>query len=351
MAVKIHMDLSTGETVRLYWLEQINLLRQQSGQIDLKADPLDPEQVEIVHDLRVTVRRLTSVASGFRPYLHGEIPEQIHDLLAPGQKLTGTLRDLDVWTAGLVKLPSELLEENLRQDLLRTAGQKILKKRKSLREYLTDKSFVKKTGSLVAALTVPAAGIRLSCTALTGKGTVRMYLLEDIAAAVLSRQAAQITVYHHVLPALDQMAAWRQQPAALSQPVQPELPFEPAQLLDQYSTDILHQLRLSMKDFRYVLELLAPALRPPARQLLQVLKRYQDQLGAWHDAMCAGEILNKMHIPDSKLSDLFRYYDEKRKQALLEFLTGWPELDPAWFAARILPCLVSPVVTKQDIRS
>jgi len=150
--------------------------------------------------------------------------------------------------------------------------------------------------------------IHLVPVPITGKGKVRMDRLSGLVPAVLFRLAAAITAYRGVITG-----------SATGSP----------------PPEVLHQLRIQCKTFRYTTAMLRPLLGQPADDLIRAFKRLQDLLGAIHDhdlliwALSQGVKAAPM---GSSIDAALLSVRQKRDSLIEEFLAVWNEMDAAWFA-------------------
>jgi len=94
----------------------------------------------------------------------------------------------------------------------------------------------------------------------------------------------------------------------------------------------LHELRISYKELRYSIELLADALPLDARAMLEPAAVFQKRLGEIHDADVALDVLDAARtIPDAVREESLALLRAKRERKLAKYLR---ELDPLGAAAR-----------------
>jgi CHAD domain-containing protein len=170
---------------------------------------------EPVHDLRVATRRFTQAVDLLKPALPGKELKKMHRTLRRMMRMAGAVRDCDIVTRYL-------------------AGSKL-----------------------------PEAKLLTSGIAQKRRES------EDDLLAVLKKWVADRA-----------SAKWR---VLLSVGEHPEL-FEesrdPMRLLAKMAASLdLHRLRIAVKEFRYRLELLAPACGPAANEWLERMTRLQSVLG------------------------------------------------------------------------
>jgi CHAD domain-containing protein len=206
------------------------------------------EDVEALHDMRVTARRLRTAVRIFRPYLENgdEVEEAVHRLAKGFKRLTkamGPVRDLDVFRQRTERefINSNAEEASLLDSLARAWDTAYVPARNYLACYLESprhKDF--KTTlltSLTSALTAPEA-----------QGPV-LEIIPDILETRLC--------------AIQTWAEAAEDPNA--------------------AMDTLHSLRLEIKRLRYTLEFFRPLLNPAADRAIEHLIRAQDHLGDLQD--------------------------------------------------------------------
>ncbi len=344
MLDKITMDTPVAEAVRQYWLYQIQQIRQQIQLLttlpDHPADAAEAAQaVEAIHDLRVSVRRCQSLALASAPYLTERWPEKIEYAIAPLRKATNKLRDLDVCLEWLAVLWADAPADSPASELRQRLEHQRRREYANVIECLHDKRQLKDLGRLEDRLAQPDALDRLAPLPLNKDGECQMYRIRDVAAAMLLTRAAAITVYRLVLPTMQDLPEAIRGNEKLA-----------ASLLEPADRS-LHHLRVAGKDFRYTLEMLAPALGPAAQPLLAAFKSFQDALGQLHDRVTASALLRALAEHEKIKAESEWTQPLLEKQALLQqFMPIWAEQTPQWYASQILALFSGPVAETTDNR-
>jgi len=234
------------ETVCNYWLKQLNSIERHLGELDNRA-------VNTVHDLRVAARRCQSTAEVGKPFLPDGWAKRICQILKPLRKACDQVRDMEVLLDWLTSLPEPQLITAGLLDVLR-------------RQYEIAWQNLNKTLSR-KNLRCQIHELAIDIQSLIIKSEPEGFQLEDVSAALLTACMAQITTYHHTIDF-----------AASPDAVPKEL----------------HELRIAGKQFRYVLEMLQPALNDSSKALLENFIRFQDSLGALHDRLRFSEMLEDL---------------------------------------------------------
>jgi len=246
---------------------------------------------ELVHDLRVAARRCQSVAIALAPYLPDNWPRKISRTLKPLRKACDQVRDLDVlqvWLTGLgqPKLITAGLLEGMRN------------RREAAMRQMTDTlghhACRKQLRQLVVFLQEPLK-----------KSARPNYRLIDIAAAVLTARAAEITVFHQTI----------------DQAVNP----------DAAQSD-LHRLRIAGKDFRYTLEMLQSSLNDNSQIIKNQFTQFQDSLGALHDRIRFAQLLYELaeenQLPQDVLIGLDSELSREKQTGWQAFFDQWQKMTP-----------------------
>ena len=97
----------------------------------------------------------------------------------------------------------------------------------------------------------------------------------------------------------------------------------------------LHDLRISYKELRYAIELLAEALPLDARAMLEPAVVFQKRLGEIHDADVAIEVIqNARNLPEAARTEALASLAKVRAKRLVKYLR---ELDPLGTPAPLQP--------------
>ena len=267
------LDRPTSEAARLLALAYLEAARGARRRMD------DLDDREAVHDFRVSVRRLRTIARAYRRPLVGSIDKKQRRHLASWQSATGAARDLQVLLAWLDAqrraLPEELAEqadlacEDLGRDVARaarqaakTAGRHFDAQCGRIEEKLSRIPWIafgpggrhgeKAEGP--EALSQTGGRARMSGSGLANGAPLRLHL------------ARRIETERHALTAL--VAAYR----------------------DHHDIARLHDARIVVKRIRYLVDPFKSMLKFAPAMLITV-RRWQDLLGELHDLSVFSDVL------------------------------------------------------------
>lgn len=88
----------------------------------------------------------------------------------------------------------------------------------------------------------------------------------------------------------------------------------------------LHQLRLSLKRFRYTLELFRPCYGSGLEQRLEALKRLQDHLGAMNDCEAAASLVESTLPEADDAGGLLQFLKTRGEQEQEKVLVHWRDV-------------------------
>lgn len=219
------------------------------------------EDVEGVHQMRVSVRRMRAALAAARPMLDREWSDALRAELGWLGRALGPVRDLDVLLPRLRGLAADLPAEE------QAAVERILG--------TLDRDYAQARGDMLAAL----GSTRYSA------------LLDRLADAV--RLPLPTPSATEDQPELVELV--RAQYRSLRKGVRKagEDPPDP----------VLHALRIRGKRLRYVAELAEPALGKPVRRLLAVTEELQEVLGDHQDACVAQERIRDLVVAAGPSAD------------------------------------------------
>lgn len=229
------------------------------------------ENPEALHDMRVAVRRMRAA---FRVFGAGFSKKKIKPLTtglkAAGRSL-GEVRDLDVFIEKLKAYQQTLPEDE--QSILTLLLDSWLAEREQARQrmlaYLDSKKYLKLKQELLEFVKTEGLGVKPIPT-----NSPRPYQLRHLVPSLIYDRYETIHAYELVL--------------------------------DNATLDLLHQLRLAFKQFRYTLEFFQEILGDERKMVIDQVKTIQDHLGDLNDANVAGELLrdflvtwdhNQVHLP------------------------------------------------------
>ncbi len=235
--LQLSLDLPMSEAVRLILLFQLDQLSQAAQAICSEEEPCS---VDGVHDLRVAVRRSLTALDHFAPWLDPDWRKRYGKGFRPLLKRAGLLRDLDVLVMNMEA--ESAAGQTVEQAWLDKARKKQVRLRSEFSRYTGSKSNLKWLSEKAAMLNQDDAGLRMGKPPIGKRGQVQMHCMSDSLPVLLAQSAAGLAVYHQAMPQprtsllqrclnADDLAGW-----------------------SDYSQEVLHQLRLSAKQFRYCLE-------------------------------------------------------------------------------------------------
>lgn len=322
-------EICLVDAARSYWLNQLEQIEHHLGQIDAGQF-----SSETIHDLRVAARRISSNAILCQPFLAKGWAKDLNKLLRPIRKATNALRDVDVLINRLEAMASQ--DETVPELIARLTTERSGLADRAIRK-LSEKSFRKALATQIDQLDQENSAIELLREPETNQENelVTLFNLSDVRLAILGRQAAEISFIHQVTPDPSQLPdAVRSDPDLLAGFL--EVP-----------ESIIHVIRLGVKDFRYALEFLKPALNARScSNLIRQFKRLQDQLGTIHDLDLAVHKLNDMRIDNETLNvetieTINRAWRQERQTLLQTFLKKWYGMKPGWFEQQVQMLLAS----------
>jgi CHAD domain-containing protein len=315
--IAITAETSVAQAARLYWQDQLSLIGRQVDALAKTGWPAagaysgSPERVrqaaEAVHDLRVAVRRCQSIAGALAAYMPKPWPAAVGKALVPLRKACDRIRDLDVLLDWLQALQRPQLVTAGLLDIVHREHDAVMD---GLMRFLSADDWQKNVRKLQALLRQHESGAK------NGRTGRENYRVQDIAAAVLLERAARIT-------------RWRE-------------PLRQAEQKRENET-ILHRLRIAGKEFRYTLEILAPALSEKTRPLRDRFMELQDCLGELHDRIRFADLIESLsrqgQLPPELTAELQRVVAAQRQELWQVFQEQWQAMTPSWFAQAVLAAM------------
>ena len=332
--------LLLAEQGRQFFHHQIQVMKTCLARLDAGQD--DPE---LIHDLRVAARRFTSLVRQTEPFLDARWCRQAAKTVHPVRKVTNRLRDASVLVERLASMPAEQVSGQDVADLADWLGHEQRKHLEKARLKLLDEKFRRKLDQLDDFLSAPAAAAHLLRAEPTSRDLYALHSIEDVRSALLFCQTAKLLALRQLIVAESELPA-----EVLADPVL-------AAGFLEVAPDVIHRIRLSAKDFRYVLEFLAPVLQSePLAAWLDSFRALQDQLGAIHDLDLAQERITRLEKcgPDRKLSQewldlcaaLKRAWREERQTLLDRLQPQWSD----WTAERY-ECKIYELIFQKSAQS
>jgi inorganic triphosphatase YgiF len=208
---------------------------------------------EYLHQARVALRRLRSLARLFRPVTTTAIPDaSIAELRSLCRQL-GTARDWDVFvTETLPAVAGNAARHPGLAALRRRAQAQRRQASAQVRATVADPGYTLAMLRLVASLSADSAG----------DGTIEAATLRTFASTALARQHAKV--------------------------------LKRGRNLDHLGFAELHRLRIEVKRLRYAVEFFLPLAPKKAREMLRALAELQGLLGRINDAASAWTLLDQL---------------------------------------------------------
>ncbi len=213
------------------------------------------EDIEAVHDMRVSTRRMRSALRLFAPFFKPKAIKPYSRELRTLAGLLGTVRDLDVLMAHARAFEAANPPADL-SPLFRTWNKRLNKARAALVAHLDGDTFDAFVEAYNAFLTKPGKG----AISLPDAGDPTAYQVRHVAPRLIYAHYEQVRAYETVL--------------------------------DDAPLDTLHALRIDFKRLRYALEFFSDVLGPEAAQVIKIIKGMQDHLGDLNDARDAAAMLH-----------------------------------------------------------
>jgi CHAD domain-containing protein len=245
--------------------------------------------IEALHDMRVATRRMRAAFRVFGPFfVKKQIKTHLNGLKQTGRML-GTVRDLDVFEEKtqhyLETLPPD--QAHVLDSLLEAWHAKRESARTHLLDYLDSEYYLQFLQKFDRFLSTPGAGA-----------------LPDPVGKPVPRLVC------HVAP---------QQIYARYDAVRA---YEP--LLDTATVELLHALRIDMKQLRYALEFFSPVLDLKVEPVINKVKIMQDHLGDLNDAVTAQKIIRDFMAAHREEQAGLQAYLQDREQQMRYLLDTFP---------------------------
>lgn len=246
------LDDSMAEAVRkILWFHFQRMIEHETG-------TRQGEDIEALHEMRVSVRRMRTAVQIFADYLDlAEMAPFIKSLRRTGRAL-GKVRDLDVFMEKTEQyLSTEGIKRKKIKPLLKIWETKHEAVRQEMMAYLDSKSYKRFKKTFRAYLKTPLEIKPI----LNHKQEAIPYRLRDLAPELIYQRLAHVRAYDEWV-------------------TNPDTPLE-----------CIHRLRISCKALRYTLEYLEEVLDEEVRGVIRRIKRLQDHLGDLQDAAVASSLL------------------------------------------------------------
>lgn len=283
------------------------LLHDFIRMLEHEAGSRSGEDIEDVHDMRVSTRRMRSALRTFAPYFKGKAIRSFRASLRKVADALGAVRDLDVLIADLDKYEKKhgasLQGAIALLDAQRGEARAALHKALDRKDY---NRFVLHFGEF---LTTPGASARAV----------------DVSALAPNR-------VRHILPTLiyEHLGAVRAYDTAI----------------EGGDAETLHALRIEFKRLRYLTHFFAEVLGETTESFLKDLKAIQDHLGRMQDTQVASDRLEELlsEVDDENAAALTAYLDAINAECgeLREkFPAVWKKFNSAATQKKLANALVS----------
>jgi CHAD domain-containing protein len=259
------------------------------------------KEIERLHEMRVATRRMRAAFQVFgQMYIKKKIKPLRAGLKETGQVL-GSVRDLDVFIESLQQYQQTLPEGNQGsfQAALEVWAKKRRKAQKQMVVYLDSKKYAHFKQELKKFVETEGQGVKSLPEEMPSP-----YQLRHLAASLIYEAYEQVRAYETVL--------------------------------ENAPMETLHQLRISFKRFRYLLEFLREILGEEAQIVLKEVKAMQDHLGKLQDAEVANKMLkdfvgeterlNGSEPEETRVEPLAEYRKmrgDEHQQLLVSFPQAW----------------------------
>jgi CHAD domain-containing protein len=209
------------------------------------------DDIEDVHQMRVSIRRMRSTFSLLSPYYRRKVADSFTSQLRKVARALGEVRDLDVLMDDLMSLQSSLKGEKQAaiQGILAEVEQQRTAARNDLVKALDAKSYRRLVKDFSRFLTSAGKGAQ------SHDDNVTPYQVRHVLPVMISERLAVVRAYETVLDSAD---------------------FE-----------TLHGLRIEFKRLRYAVALFQEVLGTQIDDFIDELKQIQDHLGRLNDIVVA----------------------------------------------------------------
>ena len=276
---------------------RIVLLRDFMTMLQHEEGAQSGEDIEDVHEMRVSTRRMRSALRLLEPYYTGKTADRFREDLGDVADALGGIRDRDVllehMTASLAALPEDAQAE-LRRIMQLVEGEREAE-RNILRRMIRKRRYTRFVERYSDFLTTPGAK-----------------------AVTFSETAVAPTLVRHVLPTViyDHLGIVRAYDAVIA----------------TASVPTLHQLRIEFKRLRYAITIFEEVLGTGVKTYLKELKTMQDHLGRMQDISTAHALLEALQarLTDEQLAALNVYFaqiDAELDGLRAEAPTLWKNFD------------------------
>ena len=312
--VVLTLEMPAAEAARLLLRHYLSQIRQAAEAIGSQDDQTS---VQGVHDFRVAMRRTQAVLGSFCTWLDESWYKRYDKGCNDWLRSMSKLRDLDVLSARLAAQPAD--QARLDSEWLEKLDRRRGELRSQCQEAISSKAFLKWMAEHTTALNSDQSARQMHLPMCGKKGTLQLHTLSDCLPGLVYQAAASLTVYRQALPPLSKLP--------------PEISENPELLSgwDDHSNELMHKLRLSAKQSRYMLENMTYIQGIPQQPaLLKDFKMLQVCLGDWHDALKAcewGWKIAKKHPDHQPLLAWLSKTQAEKLAARACFDKNWPRFE------------------------
>lgn len=307
--VCLDLQLPAVESARRILQDQLEHM-ELAGQSCLNQDLA--VSVTGIHDLRAAIRRSLAALDCFSPWLDKKwsrsYKREFRKLL---QQLSRT-RDIDIIGQTVSRLTEDVQTDGQEQADAVLAGITRLQERRHKKlAALLQETLTQTLNRQLTNLRTPDATIRMSNVDHNSGKPLQLFRLGDSLPQILFSAGLTLTAWHNTCPSVPGLAK--------------NLPL--------CNDDIMHQIRISSRYFRYCLEYFTGLPRYKAAAPVAKLQQLQDILGQWHDLKITCRYLQKMmpENPDARCLKICLDEAEKNKQQKAEeFHRIWTQINPEW---------------------
>lgn len=278
-------DLSLEVMLRHFFLYQLDV-------IQTLAKEKDQSNPDLIHDLRVSYRKMDAICEVFSDYLAPEWKEQWRPYIKKHLKLLGAVRDVDIMRE---KAEAYIKDRKRKREELDTFW-KYTERRRDQKVSERKKALEGENFSQSLKVFRDAFGKSFLLPRIDKEGKLLRPGEQDLQKKILQEQYESVQLYAHWVWGL--------------------LVPEP----------LLHQLRLALKNFRYGLEFYGEQLSSDMRMALSITRDLQDILGTLHDYDVLGDVIRLVQAETQKsdlMEDFLLYSVEGMERSYLDFQKKW----------------------------
>jgi CHAD domain-containing protein len=268
------------------------LLTEFIKMLEVEAGSRTGEDIEDVHKMRVSIRRMRSAFRLLEAYYKPKAVKPFVDELRQVMQVLGAIRDLDVMIHNLEDFQSTLdtSQVEVMKEVIDSLDLRRADARKELNHILDRKSYRRFVKSFCKFLTTPEMGAK----SIDPKNPVP-YQLRHILAPMIYEHLSAARAYDSVLATAD--------------------------------AETLHALRIEFKRLRYIVSLFGDVLGSQIQDFVEELKIVQDHLGHLNDIDVAHTSLNELmeDLEGDQITVLWGYINHLEAEKP-ELLAKMPEI-------------------------